>query len=123
MTLQKLTHTNIIICLPTFRYSKYMTLFNRRIEMFNSLLFSDNTKYEYAYILDSNRNLKYTSEMFVGSQGILKNICYRIIFSDLNKLIEKVSNHYMLCNYEPLDDQNKSPSTESIEKAEKFFRP
>lgn len=55
--LTTLNHTNIIICLPTFKCGRWTELFNRRIEMFNKLLYLDVQKHEYAFILDSNLHL------------------------------------------------------------------
>lgn len=123
LTLQNVLHTNIIICLPTFRYSKHMFLFNRRIEMFNRLLYLDNAKNEYAYILDSNRHIKYTADMFYGNKGYLKTCCYKnIIFVDLKNLVNEISHYIMLHKSEPVNDQDMSPPTEPIDNADGFFR-
>ncbi|KAL0830297.1 hypothetical protein ABMA28_002497 [Loxostege sticticalis] len=122
MTLQNVLNTNVIICLPTFRYSKYMNLYNRRIEMFNKLLFLDNAKYEYAYILDCNKNIEYVSEMYTGFKGVLKNNGYKIIFSDLNELILQISEFHNLDNFEPIQNQIGSPCSGIVGQDEELFR-
>lgn len=84
--LQTNNHTNIIITLPTFKNANYANLYNSRVNMFNQLLYLDNLTHEYAYILDSNLNLKYDRSMFRRS-GTLSNKGMSVVFQDLHKLI------------------------------------
>lgn len=53
--LLKVQHTNVILCLPTYRYKCHANLFNKRVEVFNNMLYLDNETHQYAYILDTNK--------------------------------------------------------------------
>lgn len=80
-TLSVIRHTNIILCLPTYKCSEYTSMFNWRIEMFNNMLYLDNQSHQYAFLLDSNLELTY--EMFSYYTGRLnnngmKNICHHL---------------------------------------------
>lgn len=88
--LRSVQHTNVILCLPTFKLGKNLFFFNKRIEAFNAHLYSINLKYRYAYILDSNRNLQYSRNMFMSSNGSLNNRGLRVIFDDLVNLIKNI---------------------------------
>lgn len=87
IALQQIGHTNIILCLPTFKCGEYSAFYNSRIEIFNSLLYHDIQTYEYAYLLDSNLHLSYDYDMFTRRQGLLKNSGMRNIFSNIRELI------------------------------------
>ena len=80
-----LTHTNIVICLPTYKFKfnysyvkhqlNYSTsLYNSRLEAFNNLLFMDAQTYEYAHILDSNLNLSYDFDMYNQRSGAINHV-------------------------------------------------
>lgn len=81
--LLKIQHTNIILCLPTYRCSVYSTLFNIRVETFNNALCLDVHTNKYATVLDSNLNLvcdytmfsKYTGKI---NSGGIKNVFYNL---------------------------------------------
>lgn len=86
--LQTLTHTNFIVCLPTFKYMANKNLmFNSRIDTFNNLIYMDVETYKYAYILDSNLNLPYTYETYSQRYGSLNNKGLNTIINDLQDLI------------------------------------
>lgn len=90
-TTDKLSHTNIIICLPTFRIcGEHTTLYNSRIEMFNNLLYMHSTAYKYAYLLDSNADLSFDSSMFSGRQGLLNDAGIKNIFMNLKRTISEI---------------------------------
>lgn len=91
-SLQTIKHTNIIICLPSYKYGKNTNMFNWRVENFNNLLYLDANTHEYAYIFDSNRNLKYDHSMFHRKYGTLNNFGVSVIFKNLQKYIEEI--HY-----------------------------
>lgn len=91
---QPLDHTNIIICLPTFKQGKFVNIFNRRIEAFNRILYIDNVKNEYAFILDSNKNLNYTHKMFHKVTASANKSALMTIFKDINNLIYDISEYY-----------------------------
>ncbi|KAF9410398.1 hypothetical protein HW555_010524 [Spodoptera exigua] len=55
--LKQVSHTNIIICFPTYKLTNYNNLYNWRIETFNNLLYLDLIKHEHAFYLDSNYDL------------------------------------------------------------------
>lgn len=81
--LQVIQHTNIIICLPTYKYPFDTSLFNCRVETFNNLLYLDVLTHRHAYILDSNLNLQYDYTMFNTYSGSINNRGLRTIFKDL----------------------------------------
>lgn len=92
-TLTAIRHTNIIICLPTYKCSEYTSMFNWRIEVFNNMLYLDNQTHQYAFLLDSNLELTY--EMFSYYTGRLsnngmKNICHHldILITDIRNTLE-----------------------------------
>lgn len=87
-TIERLSHTNVIICLPTYRQcGDYTAIYNSRVEMFNNLLYLHNMTYEYAYLLDSNVDLCYDNTMFSGRQGLLNDTGMRNIILNLKKTI------------------------------------
>lgn len=79
-------HTNIIICLPTFKLNQYSSLFTKRVEIFNSLMYKNNLKQETSYILDSNLNLSYNNSMFTQT-GNLNRQGFITVFNDLIQLM------------------------------------
>lgn len=84
----QIVHTNVIICLPTYRYSRLANLFNWRVELFNHLLYLDNMTHEYANIIDSNLNLTYDFTSFRRQSGSLNNRGMQKIFNDINEFME-----------------------------------
>lgn len=109
---QPLEHTNIIICLPTFKQGRFFNIYNRRIEAFNKLLYTDNLKNEYAYILDSNKNLKYTDEMFNKYSGKANKRALMTIFNDIKEFVYYIGAYFTFNN-------NK----DEVLTQETFFRP
>lgn len=89
-TLMKVRHTNIIICLPTYKYSKLMNMHNWRVETFNNLLYLDVLTHEHVYLLDSNRNLEYDNTMFDQYYGGINDLGVRVILNDLGNLINDI---------------------------------
>lgn len=86
--LQPLHHTNIILCLPTFKCHKYAAMFNWRVESFNNLLYLDNESKLYATLLDSNVNLTYDYRMFSRQHGDVNKNGFLVILRDLKALIK-----------------------------------
>lgn len=86
---QLITHTNIIFCLPTYRYKQHSELFNWRVETFNNLLYLDITTNEHAYVFDSNEKLSYNFDMYT-KYGHLNNYGMNTIFKDINSEISKL---------------------------------
>lgn len=83
-----LSHTNFIICLPTFKYMTNANLmFNSRIENFNNLLYLDNITWNYACILDSNLNLPYDYYTYSKHYGNLNSNGTKFVIADLHDLI------------------------------------
>lgn len=111
--LTTLNHTNIIICLPTFKCGRWTELFNRRIEMFNKLLYLDVQKHEYAFILDSNLHLTYDHQMFSAPQGAINNRGILNVLTDLKNLIEEIQTYS--CEY------NHQDSFQNVQ-MDNFFR-
>lgn len=89
--LQKITYTNIVVVLPTYKYGIGFNIYNWRIGTFNNLLWHDNEIHGYAYIHDSNLKLKYDYSMFKKYSGTLNNYGYNSIFKDLDELMTGIS--------------------------------
>lgn len=115
-TLTNLNHTNIILCLPTFKCGKTTNIYNRRIETFNSYLYQDTQRYEYAYLLDANLNLTYDWRMFSGRWGILNNRGMKTIISDLGFIIRDLDMYNTstnnTCSITPHSDKSTDKSTD-----------
>lgn len=99
-SLKKIDNTNVIICLPTYKCCKYFDLFNWRVEIFNNLLHLDVMTHEYAFLVDSNRNLRYDKTMFTPHFGTLNNYGLNVIFQNVNIKINEIKtyNLYKECN-------------------------
>ena len=91
---QDIRNTNIIICLPTYKYPFDATLFNCRVETFNNLLYLDIMTHGHAYLLDSNLNLKYDDSMFNIHTGTINNLGLRTIFYDIWELFAEITHNY-----------------------------
>lgn len=86
--LTKLKHTNILLCLPTYKFDGCSSVFNSRIETFNNLLYYDNCTHDYAMIFDSNLNLTYDETMFYKRLGVLNNYGMKNIFDNLKYYLD-----------------------------------
>ncbi|KAF9406832.1 hypothetical protein HW555_012929 [Spodoptera exigua] len=92
-SLQKIKHTNVVICAPT--YIRGAPIYNFKAEMFGKLLRLDLLNNDYAYLFDTNYDL--SLEMFSNTTGKinkdgLRNIYNRImdnILIDLSLLDKK----------------------------------
>lgn len=94
--LSKVQHTNVILCVPTFKVKRNVYLFNQRIESFNSILYSSNQQYEYAFVLDSNQNLSYSSSMFDIKTGHVNDRGLKTIFNDIAYSIKRIDENYKI---------------------------
>lgn len=109
-TLQSMIHTNIILCVPTYKCREYSMMFNWRVETFNNLLFFDILSHEYAYVIDSNLQLSYDYDMFSRRNGKLNNVGMHNVFDNIKEFIlnlEIQNNIVNTDNYDQLTD-NKS---------------
>ncbi|PZC78139.1 hypothetical protein B5X24_HaOG202590 [Helicoverpa armigera] len=88
-TLEKVKYTNVIICAPTYKYG-VGSMYNWRIENFNNKLYLDILANEYAYFLDSNKNLKCSYEMFHKNKGTINNYAMSIICKDILDYIQGI---------------------------------
>lgn len=86
-TLQEIKNTNLIICLPTYKFTDFSTMFNSRMEIFNNLLYLDIHTHGYAELLDSNLYLSYDYDMFHKHYGSINNYGMEVIFDNINKII------------------------------------
>lgn len=86
-SLSAIKHTNIILCLPTYKYNYYSTMYNFRVEMFGSLLYQDLQNHKYATLCDSNLNLSWDYTMFDKRRGRINNYGIRTIFNDLKSYV------------------------------------
>lgn len=105
-TLLKIHHTNIIICAPTFKLNDFSTLFNGRIETFNSLMYLDASTYNFAYLFDSNFYLTYDYKMFWKKSGSVNNHGMTKIFENLSLMIEE------FVHFDSMDNINQNLDTE-----------
>ncbi|CAH0585531.1 unnamed protein product [Chrysodeixis includens] len=85
--LSKIQHTNLILCLPTYKLSNYYSMFNCRVEAFGDLLCLDLNTHNYALLLDSNLELTCDYNMFSKHTGKLNNNGMKNIMYNLLKLI------------------------------------
>lgn len=79
-SLQKIKHTNVVICAPT--YIRGAPIYNFKAEMFGNLLYLDLQNNDYAYLFDTNYDLRL--DMFSNTTGKinkdgLRNIYNRIM--------------------------------------------
>lgn len=63
--LEKIKHTNVVLCFPTFKMGNYSNVFNWRVEAFNSLLYKDVEEHKHTFAIDSNLNLSYRYERYI----------------------------------------------------------
>jgi hypothetical protein len=103
-TLLKTLHTNVILCLPTFKQGRYTTVFNSRVEIFNNMLYLDVATHEYVYLIDSNKNLSYDSEMYNYNTRSINNHGMRTIFEDILTLINNIKEYQCVENSEGLEN-------------------
>lgn len=85
--IKRITHTNIIICAPTYKLSYFSSMYNCRVEIFNDLLCTDIKSHEYAYFVDSNKNLSCDYDMFSHTTRSVNNYGMKTIFRDIAKYI------------------------------------
>lgn len=83
--LKQITHTNIIIALPTYVCGSI--IYNCRVEMFNALLAMDAWRNQYAEVFDSNSDL--TLDMFSNLTGKIKDNGIKNIMENIKKLIHR----------------------------------
>lgn len=112
--LRKIQHTNIILCLPTYRFNRH--IFNGRVESFSNMLYWDPEIHDYAYLLDTNLNLDYSNHLYRGYSGLIKSKALRIISEDLERLILHVGNHNLS------RPKYVCPNSNSNYNADTFFR-
>lgn len=125
-TLIELSHTNFIICLPTFKYMIDANLmYNSRVETFNNLIYLDINTCNYAYLLDSNSNLSYDYDTYSKRYGTLNSSGLNIVMSDLQNLILSQCNLNATNSGEDCHPQNHSQhefSNNSQQSNSQFFR-
>lgn len=82
-TVHQITHTNIILCTPTYYYGFGTDTINRRIYNFNELLLQDILLHKHALIFDTNKHLTYDYSMFHKPTRKVNNNGLRTIFQHL----------------------------------------
>lgn len=123
-TLSKVQHTNIILCAPTFKLNGYSTMFNARIETFNSLIYLDAYSYNYAYLFDSNYYIDYDFNMFTKSSTSVNNRGMANIFHNIGLMINEFTMHSDLnsCNSsDKVTDFSYSVQSSVTDENELFF--
>ncbi|KAI5635612.1 hypothetical protein NE865_11692 [Phthorimaea operculella] len=94
-TLLEMQHTNILICIPSFKLNKQSTMFNSRIELFNKILCEDNLKFQYAYLIDTNSNLEYDRRHFNLKTGSINNSGMDIVFRTAHEKVNTIEQWYL----------------------------
>lgn len=85
-SLRQMTHTNIIICTPT--YVRGSPIYNYKIDTFNNLLYMDLEYHKYAYFFDSNNALEFKFDMFSDRTGKLNKSGINFIFKNIMERIK-----------------------------------
>lgn len=114
-SLMSITHTNIVLCLPTYKFNGYNNIFNSRVEIFNNLLYQDNCKHNYALLCDSNLDLIYDSTMFYKRSGVLNGHGMRIIFYTLR--------HYILQDFNSFSTTISPPKPQPLKGTIPYYFP
>lgn len=112
--IQNVRHTNVILCLPTYRIGRYSNMYNWRVEHFNNLLYLDLLTHEHAYLLDSNKNVVYDYSMFNRKNGTLNDFGYHTIFKDLSNYINECFNNYT-------NDINSDNNLDNLENFNNYY--
>lgn len=124
-TLSEISYTNIIICLPTYKYNMNSNMYNWRVMNFNHTLCQDIWTHEYAYVLDSNAYVDYDYNTFFRQSGQLNNFGFQSIFVNLLALINDIQciNIYNNNTVDtPLITLTSHNPTHVIETEKQFFR-
>lgn len=87
---ESIVHTNILVCMPTYKYSENTNVFNWRVESFNNLLYLDVLSNEHVYLMDPNVNLSYDHTMFL-RYGQLNAVGINVILNDIALNIRKIN--------------------------------
>lgn len=115
-SLLNITHTNKIICVPT--YVCGALIYNYKVEMFNNLLTMDMQSNNYAYIFDTNRDL--TLDMFSYHSGKITKYGIKNVFVSLMIFLEYIHTN---CANETLNNNvSQSLCHTGIAKSNMFFR-
>lgn len=93
--LQDITHTNVVMCTPTYHYGYNKNNINKRIQNFNNLILQDVYENKYAFLLDSNSKLNYDNSMFYKASGRINNYGLRTIFQNLMLSIKSLRQQTM----------------------------
>lgn len=88
MTVQ---HTNVIICLPTYKNDPSTIMYNSRIETFNNLLYLDIYTHNYAILFDTNLDLVFDRSMFKHN-GSINYFGMVNIFNNLKCYVSQTDN-------------------------------
>lgn len=121
-SLMKITHTNKIICLPTYVCGSL--IYNYKVELFGNLLAMDMQSNDYAYLFDTNRDL--TLDMFSNNTGKITKFGIRSAFVSLKKFILNLKDVSLVpaSNSAYLTDtiSPKTTATATKVRNKKFFR-
>lgn len=121
-TLSEITHTNIIICLPTYKYNINSNMYNWRVMNFNHFLCQDIWTHKYAYVLDSNACVDYDYNTFYRQSGQLNNFGLHSIFDNLLVLINDIHMYNNKTVNSPLITLTSHNPTHVLETEKQFFR-
>lgn len=119
--LQKLNHTNIIICAPTYKYGYHTNMYNWRVENFNNLLYFDILEHKHAYFLDTNKNLKCSYDMFNKQSCTVNKYGMETIFQDIQDYINGII-QYDIQTIDSAKHGDQLIDNNSYESESMFFR-
>lgn len=115
-TIQNISHTNVILCTPTYNCGRHQTMYNWRVEIFNNLLYSDVESHGYAYFFDSNANLTYDNYMFSKYGGYLNNRGMRTVLTTLNQELNSLKKQNVIQNNSVTKNIQNNSSKEDNQK-------
>lgn len=119
-SLQKVQHTNVILCVPTFKCKSYANMYNWRIENFNNLLYLDIITHEHCYSHDSNKHLTYDHSMFSKITGAINNLGMYTIFKDIKVQMESIIQYNAV--KPQINNQNYVTQTSKDSSCDSLFR-
>lgn len=102
-SLRQITHTNIIICTPT--YVRGSPIYNYKVEIFNNLIYMDLEYHKYAYFFDSNNDLEFKFDLFSNRSGKLNKAGLNFIFKNI---MDRIKIDFSLFPYVKINENEQN---------------
>ncbi|CAG9089082.1 unnamed protein product [Plutella xylostella] len=102
---QSIENTNILICLPTYKYGEHKMMYNWRIETFNNLMYFDVLSNKHVFLMDPNANLSYNIDMYNKYSGQINDMGMRVVFKDILQATDDI--YYKLNNLDTGNEPTK----------------